>query len=87
MKITPWAANFMRSCVLGRKNILVNVVAPGVVETDMAAHLPKDQILPLIPLHRFGTPDEIAAVVNFLCAEEQMYIHGQVIGVNGGLAI
>jgi 3-oxoacyl-[acyl-carrier protein] reductase len=72
---------------VGRKNILVNVVAPGVVETEMAAHLPKDEIMPLIPLRRFGTADEVAAVVNFLCAEESMYIHGQVIGVNGGLAI
>ena len=72
---------------VGRKNILVNVVAPGVVETEMAAHLPKDQILPLVPLRRFGTADEIAAVVGFLCAEPHMYIHGQVIGVNGGLAM
>ena len=72
---------------VGRKHILVNVVAPGVIETDMAAHLPKDQILPLIPLQRFGSVEDVAAVVDFLCAEEHMYIHGQVIGVNGGLAI
>ena len=72
---------------VGRKHLLVNVVAPGVIETEMAAHLPKDQILPLIPLQRFGTVEDVAEVVNFLCAEEHMYIHGQVIGVNGGLAI
>jgi 3-oxoacyl-[acyl-carrier protein] reductase len=72
---------------VGRRNILVNVVAPGVVETEMAEHLPKAQILPLIPLNRFGTVEEVAAVVNFLATEEHMYIHGQVIGVNGGLAI
>jgi 3-oxoacyl-[acyl-carrier protein] reductase len=72
---------------VGRKNLLVNVVAPGVIETDMIAHLPKEQILPLIPLQRLGTAEDIAAVVNFLCTEERMYIHGQVIGVNGGLAI
>jgi 3-oxoacyl-[acyl-carrier protein] reductase len=72
---------------VGRKNILVNVVAPGVIETEMTQALPKEQILPLIPLHRFGSADEVAAVVNFLCAEPCMYIHGQVIGVNGGMAI
>ena len=72
---------------VGKKNLYVNAVAPGVIETEMVAHLPKEQILPLIPLHRFGTVEEVAAVVNFLCAEEHLYIHGQVIGVNGGLAI
>jgi 3-oxoacyl-[acyl-carrier protein] reductase len=53
----------------------------------MVAELPKDKILPLIPLNRFGNTEEVASIVNFLCAEEHMYIHGQVIGVNGGLAI
>jgi 3-oxoacyl-[acyl-carrier protein] reductase len=72
---------------VGRKNIFVNVVAPGVIETEMTHALPKDLILPLIPLHRFGSADEVASVVNFLCAEPLMYIHGQVIGVNGGMAI
>lgn len=72
---------------VGRKNILVNVVAPGVIETEMVEHLPKEQILPLIPMHRFGNVDDVASVVNFLATEENMYIHGQVIGVNGGLAI
>jgi len=72
---------------VGKKNILVNVVAPGVIETDMTSDLPKDKILPLIPVDRFGTVEEVASVVHFLCAEEHMYIHGQVIGVNGGLAI
>ncbi|MDO9464126.1 MAG: 3-oxoacyl-ACP reductase FabG [bacterium] len=72
---------------VGRKNILVNVVAPGVIETDMIENLPKDKILPLIPLQRFGNPDDVASVVNFLCTEKHMYIHGQVIGINGGLAL
>jgi 3-oxoacyl-[acyl-carrier protein] reductase len=72
---------------VGKKNILVNVVAPGVIETDLTKELPKDQILPLIPLQRFGSPDDVASVVDFLCSEEHMYIHGQVIGINGGLAI
>jgi 3-oxoacyl-[acyl-carrier protein] reductase len=72
---------------VGRKHVYVNVVAPGVVETEMTEKLPKDQILPLIPLQRFGTVEDVASVVAFLCTEENMYIHGQVIGVNGGLAI
>ena len=72
---------------VGKKNIFVNVVSPGVIQTKMTDKLPKDKILPLIPLGRFGQPDDVASVVNFLCSEENMYIHGQVIGVNGGLAI
>ena len=72
---------------VGKRNIFVNVVAPGVIATDMTEELPKDKILPLIPLQRFGKPDDVASVVNFLCTEEHMYIHGQIIGINGGLVI
>jgi 3-oxoacyl-[acyl-carrier protein] reductase len=71
---------------VGKRNICVNVVAPGLIETDMTANLPKDKILPMIPLGRFGRPDDVAAVIEFLCRETSMYIHGQVIGINGGLA-
>ena len=72
---------------VGWKNILVNVVAPGFIETDMTEKISKEQVLQLIPLNRVGKVDEVASVVNFLCAEEHMYIHGQVIGINGGLAM
>ena len=72
---------------IGRKGVLVNAVAPGVIETEMTRNLPKEQILPLIPLHRFGTAAEIAGVVSFLCGNDSTYIHGQVIPVNGGLVI
>lgn len=72
---------------VGRKKIFVNVVAPGFIETEMTEKIPKDQVLPLIPVNRLGNPDDVASVVNFLCTEEHMYIHGQVIGVNGGLAM
>ena len=72
---------------VGKRNILVNVVAPGMIETDMTEDLPREKILPLIPLQRFGHTDDVASVVNFLCTEEHMYVHGQVIGVNGGLVI
>ncbi|MBN2492572.1 MAG: 3-oxoacyl-ACP reductase FabG [Planctomycetes bacterium] len=70
---------------VGPRNILVNVVAPGVIETDMTSELPRDQIVGMIPLRRFGRVEEVAAVVRFLCSDECTYIHGQVIGVNGGL--
>ncbi|HSQ77556.1 MAG TPA: 3-oxoacyl-ACP reductase FabG [Nitrospirota bacterium] len=72
---------------VGKKNILVNVVAPGFIKTEMTEKIPKEQVLPLIPLNRLGSADDVASVVNFLCAEEHMYIHGQVLGINGGLAM
>ncbi len=71
---------------VGKKNILVNVVAPGVIETEMTKDLPVDKILPLIPMGRFGKAAEVATLVDYLCRED-LYVHGQVIGVNGGLAI
>ncbi len=71
---------------VGKRNIFVNVVAPGVIETDMTADLPKDKILPMIPLNRFGNVEDVASVIEFLCREPSMYITGQVIGINGGLA-
>ena len=71
----------------GRKNIRVNAVAPGFIATEMTADLPMDKILPLIPLHRSGTAEEVAGVVSFLAGKDSTYIHGQVIAVNGGLLI
>jgi 3-oxoacyl-[acyl-carrier protein] reductase len=71
---------------IGRKNIFVNVVAPGFIATEMTEKIPKEQILSLIPINRLGKPEDVASVVNFLCTEENMYIHGQVIGINGGLS-
>ena len=71
---------------IGKKNILVNAVAPGLIETDMTESLDRNKLLPFIPLNRFGSPEDVASVVNFLCTEENMYIHGQIIGINGGLA-
>ena len=72
---------------VGRKGILVNAVAPGVIETEMTRELPKDQVLPLIPLHRTGKAEEVAGAVSFLCGPDSTYIHGQVLAVNGGLVI
>ena len=72
---------------LADRNILVNSVAPGFIETEMTAALPdqaKDRILERIPLGRMGTPEEVAEVVAFL-ATRGSYIQGSVIHVNGGL--
>lgn len=73
---------------LAHWGILVNAVAPGLVETDMSAALPadiRDTYLAQVPLRRMGTADEVAAVVRFLASEGAAYITGQVIHVNGGL--
>ena len=72
---------------VGKKGILVNVVAPGFIETDMTENIPMAAVLPLVPLNRLGKVADVAAVVRFLATEKDMYIHGQVIGVNGGLAM
>ena len=70
---------------LGKRNVLVNVVSPGLIETEMIEKLPLDKILPLIPLGRVGKVDEVAGVVRFLLSKDADYITGQVISVNGGM--
>jgi 3-oxoacyl-[acyl-carrier protein] reductase len=73
---------------LASRNITVNAIAPGYIETDMTAVLPqevKDRMMAMIPLKRFGQPKDIANVVKFLASEDAGYITGAVLRVNGGM--
>ena len=70
---------------VGRLGIRVNVVAPGLIDTEMTKDLPMEMIKHVIPMSRVGRPEEVSGVVRFLCSEEASYITGQVIGVNGGM--
>lgn len=70
---------------LAKRGITVNCVAPGVIESDMTKNLPADELKKAIPMKRFGTPKEVASLVNYLMSEDASYITGQVISVNGGL--
>ena len=67
------------------RNITVNAVAPGFIQTDMTKELPEDELKKLIPVGRFGKPGEVAAVVAFLASDAAAYVTGEVINVNGGL--
>ncbi|TAM88350.1 SDR family oxidoreductase [bacterium] len=73
---------------LGSREIRVNAVAPGFIATSMTTALPdtvKESYLSAIPLRRFGTPEDVAGVVRFLCSDAARYVTGQVLTVDGGL--
>ena len=63
----------------------MNAIAPGFIDTDMTADLDKAELNRLVPMGRFGTPGEVAALAGFLASERAGYITGQVIQINGGL--
>ncbi len=67
------------------RQITVNAIAPGFVESDMTKDLPADELTKMIPVGRFGKPEEVAALVAFLVSDEAAYITGEVININGGL--
>ena len=75
---------------LSGRNVNVNAVAPGFIETEMTARLPeelKKKMMQAIPLGRFGSPDDVAAVCMFLASEDAAYITGQTIVVDGGMVM
>ena len=67
------------------RKVTVNAVAPGFISTDMTKDLDEAQFKNMIPVGRFGQPEEVAALVGFLASEQAAYITGQVISINGGL--
>lgn len=70
---------------VAKRNITVNCVAPGVIESDMTENLSFENIKEAIPMRRMGTAKEVASLINYLFSEDASYITGQVISVNGGM--
>ena len=70
---------------LGSRNITVNSIAPGFIQTDMTDGLINDELVKKIPLQRVGNAEDVASLVNFLASEESNYITGQTLVVDGGL--
>lgn len=67
------------------RQVTVNAVAPGFIDTDMTKDLDVDELKKLVPMNRFGKPEEVAALVRFLLSDAAAYITGEVISINGGL--
>ena len=70
---------------VARKNITVNAVAPGFIQTDMVEGLDETTLKKMIPANRFGKPEEVAELVGFLVSKNANYITGNVIAIDGGL--
>ena len=70
---------------VARRNITVNCVAPGLIDTDMTADADQSALNREIPMRRFGHPEEVAALISYLCSPAAAYVTRQVIGINGGL--
>ena len=70
---------------VARKKITVNAVAPGFIKSDMTADIDEKEHKKIIPMRRFGKPEEVADLVEFLVSDKSAYITGQVISINGGL--
>ncbi|MCK4663943.1 MAG: 3-oxoacyl-ACP reductase FabG [Bacteroidales bacterium] len=70
---------------IGKKKVTVNAVAPGFIRTDMTKDLDEKELKKMIPVNRFGLPEEVAELVGFLASEKSSYITGEVININGGI--
>jgi 3-oxoacyl-[acyl-carrier protein] reductase len=79
------AASKSLAVEVAARNITVNVVAPGFIDTEMLKGLSLEKILPYIPMKRLGRPEEVASAVLFLISPESSYITGQVLAINGGM--
>ena len=71
---------------LAKRDITVNCVAPGLIDTEMLGGVPIDEALKMVPARRVGRPEEVAAAVSYLMSEDAGYVTRQVLSVNGGLA-
>jgi 3-oxoacyl-[acyl-carrier protein] reductase len=79
------AASRALATEVARFGVRVNVVAPGLIETDMIANAPIAEIKKVIPMARVGKPQEVSRVIRFLCSDDASYVTGQVIAINGGM--
>ncbi|MGL5235261.1 MAG: 3-oxoacyl-ACP reductase FabG [Empedobacter falsenii] len=97
LKGTPGQTNYSaaKAAVIGatkalaqeiaKRNVTVNAVAPGFIETDMTDELDQQELKKLIPANRFGKAEEVADLVSFLVSKKSSYITGEVININGGI--
>ena len=97
LKGTPGQTNYSaaKSAVIGatkalaqevaKRQITVNAVAPGFIETDMTEELDETELKKMIPVNRFGKPEEVAHAVSFLASDKTSYITGEVLNINGGI--
>jgi 3-oxoacyl-[acyl-carrier protein] reductase len=70
---------------VGRRGITVNAIAPGFITTDMTENISEKEMKSMIPVNRFGRPEEVAHAVAFLASPESGYITGEVLSINGGM--
>lgn len=70
---------------VAKRNVTVNAVAPGFIKSDMTAGLDEKEFSKLVPLQRFGKPEEVAHLVSFLASEKAAYITGEIVNINGGI--
>ena len=70
---------------VAKRKITVNAVAPGFINSDMTADLDEKELKKMIPVNRFGEPEEVADLVSFLVSKKAAYITGEVININGGI--